>query len=60
MEKLEEKQETKPRISTIEINESEASIIFSGLDALIRNSGVNVSYDVLRLRDKINESFKDE
>ena len=60
MEKLEEKQETKPRISTIEINESEASIIFSGLDALIRNSGVNVSYDVLRLRDKVNDSFKDE
>ena len=60
MEKIEEKQETKPRISTIEINESEASIIFSGLDALIRNSGVNVSYDVLRLRDKVNDSFKDE
>ena len=60
MEKLEEKQETKPRISTIEINESEANILFSGLDALIRNSGVNVSYDVLRLRDKVNDSFKDE
>jgi len=60
MEKLEEKKETKPRIATIKLNESEGNILFSGLDALIRNSGVNVSYDILRLRDKINESFKDE
>jgi hypothetical protein len=51
--------ELKEEVKTakIEINEQEATILFSGIDALVKNLGVNVDYRVLQLRDKINQSF---
>ena len=59
MEKELKKEELKEEVKTakIEINEQEATILFSGLDALVKNLGVNVDYKVLQLRDKINQSF---
>ena len=59
MEKELKKEELKEEVKTakIEINEQEANILFSGIDALVKNLGVNVDYTVLQLRDKINQSF---
>ena len=45
------------KIANLELSQNEATILFQGLDALIRQAGVNLSPEVLILRDKINNAF---